>query len=425
MNFFLPHICIFLVLFKSVSVDAQNQFHPFLLHFVSGSFPNSYRIPLDKIPSTNDPNMRIFCPAETDQDKSNLNILSATFPQAKYCLFWKKVPSDQPKYCTEQPKPWLTSQSQHTKDEGECGTSPEHRRFGIGFYVFGTWKHLEDFQKKPDQPHLVARFQKVLEVHASGRSEFPQFHKIYDLCIDTSNGKTIWTKHDIMTPNMFTDDEEKLQRESGGDTEISTDPILFEANTFINLKQKFLSQNEESIKMTENFMVPREHVALRVWRNAVNHYINVAPLWDNLKKLMITVNQAIKKIGLHLEANGQWLTIYNKAIDSKNEDGTTIQVNSQFSSTVWYKLLYDKTSYVAALIVLHNTPDTPPKIKECKIEMACDVKKWYEKKQDDVEGISDEVFEYVYCCNPTTSEVLKLFNFKHFIKGPLNLDDFF
>ncbi|XP_065202734.1 uncharacterized protein LOC135833051 [Planococcus citri] len=424
MNFFLPHICIFVILYKSVSVDAQNQFHPFLLHY---SHTTSYHFPLDKIPSISDANMRPFCPAETDQDKSNLNTLSATFPLAKYCLFWKRIPrNQQPEHCTAQPKPGLELQySGINFERSTCGPSPAHKQYGIGFYFCGKSKLLEDFREKPNKPDLVARFQQVLDLNASGLNVFPQFHKLYDLCIDTSNGKTIWTKHDIMTPGMFTDNEEKLQRESGGDTEIITDPILFEANTFTNLKQKFHAQNEESFKMTESFMVPREHMALRVWRNAVNHFINVAPLWDNLKKLMITVNQAIKKIALQLHTNGQKLTIYTKAIDFKDKDQATIQVNSQFSSTVWYKLLYDEISKTAALIVLHNTPDMPPKIKVCEIEMTCDVKKWYEKKQDDEEGISDEVFEYVYCCYPTASETLKLFDFGRLISGPLNIDDFF
>ncbi|XP_065216232.1 uncharacterized protein LOC135842611 [Planococcus citri] len=230
-----------------------------------------------------------------------------------------------------------------------------------------------------------------------------------------------------MTPKMFTDDEEKLKRESEGDTDISTDPIRFEADTFIAFKQKFHAQNEESYKMTENFMVPREHVALKVWRNAVNHFINVAPLWDNLKKLMITVDQAIKKIAQQLDTIGQQLTVYNKAIDSKEVDDTLIQVNGQFSSTVWYKFLYEYKSHTAAFIVLHNTPNSPPEVKACETEMICDVKKWREKNNDDDadEDISAEIFKYVYCCNPSSEEVEKIFHQSYEIKGPLNLDEFF
>ncbi|XP_065216208.1 uncharacterized protein LOC135842596 [Planococcus citri] len=420
MNFFVLHICIFVILFQSVSIDAQNQFHPLVIHFRQND-PAIYHLPLDKIPSINDSSIRRLCPAETDEDKQNLDTLSATFPQVKYCLFRKRTPD----LCTEQPKPWLELQQQYADDEISCGTLPEHKEFRIGFYFCGYLMLLDDFREKPNKADLVARFQQVLDKRDSGDTVLPKLYDIYNLCIDTSNGKTIWTKHEIMTPAIFTDDEEKLHRELGEDTETSTDPMRFGADTFTNFKKKFHAQNEELFKMTENFMVPREHVAMRVWRNTVNHFINVAPLWDKLEKLMIAVNQAIKKIALQLYANGQKLTIYTKAIDFKDEDGKIIQVNSQFSSTVWYKLLYEKTSNTAALIVLHNTPDSPPKSKECETEMACDKNNWYEKKQDDDEGISDEVFEYVYCCNPTTSEVLKLFNFELLIKGPLNLDDFF
>ncbi|XP_065216222.1 uncharacterized protein LOC135842603 [Planococcus citri] len=425
MNFFLPHICIFVILFKSVSVDGQNQFHPFLLYFFYDA--PLFRFPLDKIPSTSDANIITLCPPETEEDKRNFYTISKTFLQAKYCLFRKDFfPIDEPKFCREQPKPWLELELLNNIDEQLCGTSPKHKQFRIGFYFCGPSELLIDFRKKPDEPSLVAKFRSILEYLALGRRVLPQFHKIYNLCIDTTNGKTFWTKHNIMTPAMFTDNEEKLQQESGGDTEISTDPIRFEANTFINLKQKFLSQNEESFKMTENFMVPREHVALRVWRNAVNHFINVAPLWDKLEKLMISVNQAIKKIALQLTKNKQKLTVYTRAIDSNDGDETTSQVNGQFSNSMWYKLLREDISETATLIVLHNTPNSPPEEKKCETKMACDFKNWYKKNADDGdEGIPDEVFEYVYCCNPTPPEILKLFGLDLTITGPLNLDSVF
>ena len=75
----------------------------------------------------------------------------------------------------------------------------------------------------------------------------PIFFPIYELCIDTSNVETLWTKHKIMTPAMFLTNnrhEQSTQNENATDCEheISTDPLIFDTTYFTNLKTEYSNQ---------------------------------------------------------------------------------------------------------------------------------------------------------------------------------------
>ncbi|XP_065216240.1 uncharacterized protein LOC135842623 [Planococcus citri] len=418
MKIFLISILNWISFFRHATVDAQNQFEPFIL---LKSERNSQEISTESIPSLSNENIITLCPPETEDDKRNLDTISTTYPFAKYSLYQKTFDQDQPKHCTEQIKPWL----EH--NENLCGTSSDHKVYLMGFYHCGSVvHHLKEFRKKKTKQHLIAKFRSFMGLKRPGRDLLKFFFPIYQICIDTSNEKIIWTKHTIRTPAMFADSEEKLQRETGGDIEISTDPFQFQANTFTDLKQKLFDMQDKSDKMVVNFLVPNEHVALRVWRNAVNHYINVAPLWEKLEKLMTAINQGIRKIALKLHSNELKLVIRTGVVNSIGDEQLT-QVNDQFQNNIWYKILQVEHNLTGALVVLHNTPNSPPQKKICETEMPCNLKMWYEKKDDDDEDISDEIFDYAYCCNARSHEVEKLFKIKipYIIPAPLILDDFF
>ncbi|XP_065216176.1 uncharacterized protein LOC135842580 [Planococcus citri] len=415
------------VLFIHQSIDAQNQFDPLLLEHANSSSIDWYKYDLPRnIPSVNDKNTISVCPIETEEEKMNLEIISQSYSQAKYCLYEKNFNQYEPKLCTEQPKPWLKFVEEN---EHQCGTLEKYKSYDIGFYFCGKSTSLTGLRGVQNDHLKIKWFENILKRRKQCETTVPFFFDIYRLCIDVSNAKAWKTIHEIQTPVMFTEDEEKLQLETGNDLEIGTDAILFEENTFVNLKQKYDEQDEASEKMIPTFMVPKEHVALRAWRYTVNHFINVAPLWYKLEKLMTAINQGLKKIALKLHTNTSPVRIYTTVIDSIEEEATRDIKNNpaQFSNNVWYKFIIESRTQTAAFVVLHNTPNSPPVKKICLKEMPCNLKNWYEKDHNDDEDISNEIFEYAYCCHPSQPQVRKLFEEveEYLIDGPLNLDAFF
>lgn len=177
-------------------------------------------------------------------------------------------------------------------------------------------------------------------------------------------------------------------------------------------------------------LVPAKHYALPWLKKNTHHYLNMAPLWEELVPLMTAIDQGLKQAQMALEANGPIvyddLNIYTKVTPSTPayKHPETWFNMLLFEGNVWYKLIYRVGIQSAVLIIIHNTPENPPpnkcligKRRECSFEMWSNVEEIRER-------ISPNIKRYANCCKVTASDVSGIFSRDYItdIDGYLEID---
>ncbi|XP_065203518.1 uncharacterized protein LOC135833684 [Planococcus citri] len=408
-NYFLLIVNFFAFIYSAVHTDAQGmESETFVLNVNVDAHPDNYlQLPLTYIPTLQDQNVIRACPAEKGQDQTNLSEISKKqnmFYEYEYCLFRKPFGEGHSKICTEEVRPLLRAEIDgRTEEIKSCGFSKKHKLYSFGFYYCGEPGRLTQLENRKIKKHPL-----LFELDTA-------FFPIYQLCVDTSTRMAVWTKHSIMTPVIFKlYNEERLKQEEEENPTISTAALLFNGKTYESKAKLYDKQNDpKKPKMIRNLMVPRQHIAVKMWKKTINHYIIIAPLWDQLQLLMTEIDSVIKKLALILHSKNQLLTVYTKVVDSSTSSmiwGTRI-------SNTWYKLLHEKKNNSATLIIVQNTPDKPPskEIKLCDTRKQGDMRSW-------LPNVPEDTLRYAVSCIPSTEEIKKLFNVYLDFEGDLNID---
>ncbi|XP_065203517.1 uncharacterized protein LOC135833683 [Planococcus citri] len=291
---------------------------------------------------------------------------------------------------------------------------------------------------------LEAKTEKDLDNYA--KNDLPKDLNMFDVCFNKSKHETIYTTHKILNLPAYVRTPE-LEQESNCDcvTEISTDPFYMKQEVFLELRDRYKSEegtsSDNEFKVVPHYIVPPLHFADRTWKRATNHYINTAPLRDKLVPLMNIIDQGIKRAAIsvfkatkleELIISTTIIKIPNPKYPGKITNWWKKIEKYLFKQNIWCKLVFNEVTKQGIVIYVHNTPEKPKESeKRCRSSMLkeCNFKTWAystdscEASTSTGTPTSTEIdFGYAYCCEASIGDAMNMFDSKLLMVDFLNID---